>query len=315
MKMHWMRRLIVSVLVCGVTAHAMAESSLPTADSFAVLQQKVAELSPEAIEQTLIVMDDDDTLMMMPCPDRKAFEGCQYLGGPAWYSWQTGLFTKNSAFKVASNRDQLIEISALLLSVTNVDYTEKELPDLLQQLTGAGAKLLVLTDRGPNNVSATARQFKYHTLSGGKYAHFLDLIQQNALLGRDSAKTNIASPFYCAAGSRPVSYQQGVMYGAGQNKGDMLYCLLEQTQSETIKHIFFIDDILQNVIDVHQAFAADNPYQMTAMHYTRLQDHKAALTEGPRAAQLQKNAHQRWQAIKNILERNLLAPVVPTADQ
>ena len=315
MKMHWMRRLIVSVLLCSFMAHAMAESSLPTADSFAVLHERVVELSPEAIKRTLIVMDDDDTLMMMPCPDSKAFEGCQYLGGPAWDSWQTSLFTKNSAFKVANNRDQLIEISALLLSVTNVDYTEKELPDLLEQLTGAGAKLLVLTDRGPNNVSATARQFKYHTLSGGKYAHFLDLIQQNALLGKDSAKTNIASPFYCATGSRPVSYQQGVMYGAGQNKGDMLHCLLELTQSETIEHIFFIDDILQNVIDVHQAFSGNNPYQMHVMHYTRLREHKAALTEGPHAAQLQQNAHQRWQAIKNTLEQNLLAPAVPTADQ
>jgi len=123
------------------------------------------------------------------------------------------------------------------------------------------------------------------------------------------------SPFYCATGSRPVSYQQGVMYGAGQNKGDMLHCLLKQTQSEMIKHIFFIDDILQNVIDVHQAFQGNHPYQMNVMHYTHLREHKAALTEGPQAAQLQRNAHQRWQAIKNVLEQNLLAPAVPTADQ
>lgn len=315
MKRRSIHGFILLAMVSGFMANAVAESSLPTADSFAVLQQKVAELSPEAIKRTLIVMDDDDTLMMMPCPGEKGFESCQYLGGSAWFAWQTGLAKQGAAFKVADNFDELIEISALLFSITNMDYTEKLVPELLQELTGAGARLLVLTARDSNNASATERQFRQHALSGEEYTNFLDLIQKNSLRGRRSAKSSIASPFYCPTGSRPVSYQQGVMYVAGQNKGDMLHCLLNQTESEGIEHIFFIDDVLQNVSDVHEAFSGDRRYQMNVMHYTHLQEHKAALTQGPKASVLQQNAHQRWQAIKKALEQNLPAPAVPKANQ
>lgn len=296
-----------------VSVKASATAEMYASDQFSAVTQAVEQLTSgtSKYSNTLIVMDDDDTLTMMECQEPGNPKKCQYLGGPAWYDWQSGLLGSNSPFKVASDKEELLNINTLLLSINNMPYTDQAIPSILNKLSYQGSQLLVLTARGSETASATANQFA--SLPTGKnvsYDHFQDLISQNALHGKHSNISSIASPFLpdsCQA-LRPVSYQQGVMYIAGQNKGHMLLCLLQRTQSEHISNIVFIDDTLKNVEDVYTTFENSTRYRVKAIHYTALQQHKAALTEGPNSALVQGHAHNRWLKIRHTLKAQLKQP-------
>ena len=303
-----------STFLCS---NAFSAAEMFPAASFVKLKATVEKMAK--LPHTLVVMDDDDTLTMMSCPNQNDKTSCQYLGGPAWYSWQENL-SNDSKFKVANNFNDLLDISALLLAMNQMNYTENNIPNILHSLTNSGVKLLVLTARGSSNLSATESQFKNRKVDGKKYVNFLDLIKQNALLGTKSGIASIAGPFMpenckinpAISGSvRPVSYQQGVMYVAGQNKGAMLQCLLDQTDSSKIKNIVFIDDTLANVEDVYASFESSTKYNVKAIHYTKLQKHKQALTKGISAEEFQNNARKRWNAIKATLKKELQAPAFP----
>lgn len=275
--------------------------------SFAELDQKIRQMSPEALKHTLLVMDDDDTLTMMSCPDQGAVAKCQYLGGPAWFSWQDDL-KAGSPYAVARDFDGLLEISTLLFAINDMPYTEADLPGVLVGLSDSGVRLLVLTARGLETFSATAAQFK--TLSVDSSTSFLNLISANGLLGKKSNISSVAGPFYPCneTTNKPVVYQQGAMFVAGQNKGEMLECLLGITDSSSISNIIFIDDTLQNVKDVYAAFENSTRYSVQAFHYTALQKHKAALTKDKK---YQNKARARWNAIHKALKKELLKPALP----
>ncbi|MBL4661327.1 MAG: hypothetical protein JKY19_13300 [Alcanivoracaceae bacterium] len=83
--------ILISTLV--FTTLVNAKSKFKTAKSFAELQQVVENLGKKGQKRTLVVMDDDDTLTMMSCPNQNDAASCQYLGGPAWlagsrHCWQ-----------------------------------------------------------------------------------------------------------------------------------------------------------------------------------------------------------------------------------
>jgi len=321
-----MKRLLNTLIILNFSTTLFCSYSFaePGAEwfpgkSFEELNRAVNSL--ENLSQTLVVMDDDDTLTMMNCPKPKDQKTCQYIGGPAWYSWQEDLLlNKGSRYRVATDTQDLLEISALLLSMNYSKYVEETIPDILSLLTESGVKLLVLTARGSSNISATENQFENISVTDKKYENFLDLIKQNALNGKNSQIASIAGPFLpknkekgCIESktNRQVSYQQGVMYVAGQNKGVMLKCLLSRTKSTGIKNIVFIDDTKKNVTDVYAAFEDSKKYTVKAIHYTQLKEHKSALTEGKNSQLYQEKAQKRWREIKRTLRTELLAPALP----
>ncbi|WP_305857722.1 DUF2608 domain-containing protein [Balneatrix alpica] len=268
---------------------------------------------------TLLVMDNDDTLTMMPC--RQLPSDCQYLGGPAWYSWQSQLIQHDSPspMRVAQDSSGLLSISSLLFAMNRMPYTEQDIPGVLNQASLQGIRLLVETARGPSDANATEQQFAALPTAFSRYNNFLSLISQNSLILAADLPA-YASPIQPCniPGSRQVAYQNGIYYVAGQNKGIMLSCLLTKFEQSVpanpglpITHIVFIDDTLANVEDVYQQFKNDDRYQVTALHYTALQTHKAALTQGPKAAELQRQASQQWQHLKQSLEANLAQPMLP----
>ena len=255
---------------------------------------------------TLLVLDVDDTLMMMPCSDQRNPTTCQYLGGPAWFDWQTSLPVA-SPYRVADSFADLLKVNTLLFSLNNMPYTEKDIPVVLHQLaTQEGIHLLIETARGPDALSATGNQLRNLAMPNG---NLLALIDQHAL----KPITGFNNPFQPCGDNqaRPVSYQQGVFYIAGQPKGQMLHCLLKNTHSRQIKNIVFMDDTPKNVEDVYQSFVNDNRYNVVAIHYTRLNEHKTALTRGEKAKSYQSAAKHRWENIKRAMEHNLIKPPLP----
>jgi len=304
--------IFLSIIVLFFINGASADSKITSVGSFKEFSKIVNSLGSKNLPHTLVVMDDDDTLTMMSCLVQDDIDKCQYLGGPAWFSWQGELLDTNSSYKVANSFNDLLNISTLLFAMNDMVYTEKEIPNILQDFTQSGVKLLVLTARGTDTMSATSSQFLNLEvpLKEAQKSSFLDFISNNALKGNKSDISSIASPFIPKGykASRPVSYQQGIMFVSGQNKGEMLKAFLSKTQSSNIKNIFFIDDTMKNVQDVNDAFSKSKVYNVNAIHYVALQKHKAELTKGVNAPKHQNRANKRWNSIKAIMIKELQMP-------
>ena len=307
-----MNKRIFLIMLAAVVLplQAQAEAVMLSAASFREVSALISRSG--AAEQTLLVMDDDDTLTMMPCSQPENPDKCQYLGGPAWSSWQQNLIGTSSPYRVAASDEELFSITSVLFAMNFMAYSEPDLPAILQQLSSSGVRFVVETARGGGDISATENQLENLQITDASSSPFLHLISAHALQ-MPSGQSSLASPFIpCALNNaRPVSYRQGVMYVAGQNKGEMLLCLLSRAEPvRPVKHIVFVDDTDANVKDVYAAFKDNPDYQVSAVYYTRLEQHKAALTRGPMSEVYQKKADERWQALKSVLHSQLQWPSV-----
>jgi hypothetical protein len=289
---------------------ALAQSKHGEISSFKALVTLVKEI--DQAYNTLIVMDDDDTISMMECPDYTVPEQCQYLGGPAWFSWQSTQISKHLTPRVANTFDELLVTATLLFNLNSMVYSQPEVPAVLKELTHTGVRLLVETARGNSDISATEQQFSRLPLD--KTSSFATHLSQNSLLFNHlSSKASPYTPCDIST-MKSISYRNGTLYLQGQDKGINLICLLDefnQQQSATkLTHIIFIDDTLKNVISVHNAFKDSPHYQVNALHFNALDKHKTALTKGKYARQHQQNAMDKWEMIKSVLEVELNNPIL-----
>ena len=287
-----------------------AESTHWEVNSFNELIELVEEIDQPY--NTLVVMDDDDTLSMMDCPDSNDPSQCQYLGGPAWFQWQNNQINNNLQPRVANNFDELLVTATLLFNLNKMVYSQSEVPSVLKKLTQSGVRLLVETARGNSDISATEQQFNH--LSIGINKTFATHLSQNSLQFNNlSSKASPYTPCEMST-MKAISYRNGAMYLAGQDKGINLKCILDEfNQQESVTkltQIIFIDDTLKNVISVHKAFKNNHRYQVKALHFNALEKHKAALTTGIYASQHQQNAMERWEIIKSVLELELNKPIL-----
>ena len=295
--------LISSMAISNCWAHAVKEN----ASSYRKLLEIINHFP--APDNTLLVLDDDDTLTMMPCSNSNNPKTCQYIGGPAWFDWQVSL-PENSPDRVAKSFNGILDANTLLFTLTNMPYTETDIPMILYHLTTQKkVKLIVETSRGFDTASATARQFGNLPVTNN--TNLLSLIDKSAL--KVSRLSNSTNPFQPCDDNdaRAVSYQQGVFYVVGQNKGQMLRCLFKKTDSKQIKNIIFMDDTQKNVDDVYNEFLNDNRYNVVAIYYTRLENHKKAFTEGEKAKIYQQAAKRRWKDIKRAMQNNFIEPALP----
>jgi hydroxymethylpyrimidine pyrophosphatase-like HAD family hydrolase len=180
------------------------------------------------------------------------------------------------------------------------------IPSALKEAAHRGSHIILATARGYRMIGSTERQLEEDGV--------LNLIEKNAIQTPDH---HISFPgFYFPAAwhhnqTRHIAYIHGILYLSGQNKGVMLQQFLAKTkQTKNITSIIFVDDTMQNVIDVAKAFANDPNVNVTAIHFTRLAAHKAAFTKGKNAKKLQAIATQRWENIKITLQKNLLGSIV-----
>ena len=131
----WFAAALIGASFACSPAFAGAEKS--SVSSFKAMEKVVESFGAQGIPHTLVVMDDDDTLTMMPCSDPMDPRRCQYLGGPAWFAWQQALLEKQpeSRYLVANSFDDLLDVSALLFDLNRMAYTEGDVPSVLNALT------------------------------------------------------------------------------------------------------------------------------------------------------------------------------------
>ncbi|MEO2281646.1 DUF2608 domain-containing protein [Pseudoalteromonas pernae] len=304
------RFILACFLGCATFgAHASNTQPLQATDSFKSLSEQVLVWGKPT--NTLVVMDNDDTLTMIACPNAKDPNNCQYLGGAAWYSWQSDLIKVDDPMRIANNSADLIEASDLLFALNTMVYTKDDVPTVLRSLAEMGAHLMVETARGNQTISATEDQFtELHVAPASNLLSHIDKYAP-----KFAGLSSLASPYRsCDSGSkRSISYRAGVMYLAGQDKGKNLVCFLQQynqgkAADQLLSHVVFIDDTLENVQSVHEAFASQDEYTLAAYHYTALAAHKKALTHGDMASRYQAKATERWCNIISGMTTNFLLP-------
>ncbi len=313
-----MKKALLSLTLLSLcTANVFAQSSYNEVKHFDEIERHVKKLGSS--KQTLVVMDDDATLTMMSCPDRKQPEFCQYLGGPAWFAWQQDQVEQMAQPRVADTFDELLTISGLLFATNDMPYTDKKIPQVLDDLVKDGVRLMVETARGDANISATERQFSVLNTKSQYGNNLGTLISNNSLMFNDHP--SLPSPYRACQipnknAKTPISYRNGVMYLSGQNKGVILKCMLERYNSQSnnpITKVVFLDDTKKNVKDVAKAFEGkdngNNKYNVHALYYTLLEAHKDALTKGEMARIYQDNAMERWQYMKEGMNRAQLNSV------
>ncbi|MCY7296199.1 DUF2608 domain-containing protein [Alteromonas sp. a30] len=278
-----------------------------TSAAFDVLSNTVNEWNLPA--HTLVVSDNDDTLTAMPCPDLSSPRTCQFLGGASWFSWQEKLLETDHHQKVADSFPELLEVSALLFAMNDMVFTQDNVPSVLASLQKNGVKTLVATARGNENISATEQQFT--SLKVTKEESLLAHFAANSPKFKDEP---MQSPYLNCVNDRAISYRNGVLYLAGQNKGENLKCFIhrynrEQPAARHITHMVFIDDSLGNVEDVTEAFEKST-LEVVSIYYTALKKHKEAFMSGSMAKRYQQKATERWNQINGVLERQLLDPAL-----
>jgi hypothetical protein len=309
-----LRPILLLTLILLPLSNVLAKSIQTASESFTAISHQINTWG--VAKSTLVVMDNDDTLTMMSCPDSNNTITCQHLGGAAWFTWQQAQIKNKRDPRVAETETDLIAISGLLFSLSDMEYTAEQVPKTLNTLSRQGVRFLVETARGNGNVSSTERQFSKLSMSSSESLQ--SFIKQHSLVFSQDNIASKPSPYDPCEDKkmRAITYQNGVMYLAGQDKGKNLKCLLKQYNQQQavhtkITHIVFIDDTLKNVESVARAFKNSKEYTVNAIHYTALAEHKLALTQGSQASAYQQAAMNRWYKIKSTLELSLLTPALP----
>jgi len=290
--------LILSTFLISIQTYAY--STITSANSFRQVQQLI--LASKHPHHLLLVLDDDDTLTMIPCPNQKSIAQCQYLGGPAWFSWQMTL-SPNDPQRVG-NFSRLLKIDALILNMSKMPLDDPSIPAALAAAHQVGAHIVVASARGYSMLGATETQLQQDGI--------LNTIEKNAL---KTPSGHISFPGYyfpkilSDKKMRRIAYIDGVLYLSGQNKGVMLKLFLQKMhQTNNITQVIFVDDTFQNDKDMAAAYANNPKVKVTSIHFTRLSAHKAALTQGKNAKKFQLAATTQWNNLKRSMKNNLLGP-------
>jgi len=226
-------------------------------------------------EQILVVLDLDNTLLAME----------QDLGSDQWYQWQQALQEDNPCNPLLAG-DRL-EVQGALYFASAMRPTQPDAEKQVARLQEAGLNVIVLTARGPGFRLSTFRELRRNGFNFWSSAW--------------PPQRGFDEPFLPEGGTRPVLYEDGVLFTAGQDKGLALKTLLEKSAQPLPKLIVFVDDKQANLNQVLQVFTWSDT-RIHAWRYTR-EDAVVAAFDPDKASAL-------WTELKPPLERieQLLGP-------
>ncbi len=113
--------------------------AIVTADFERVQEKTVQMIDKHGAEQTLLVLDIDNTLLAMN----------QSFGSDQWFDWQSELLKKEpcSEVLVANNFEGLVEVQKLIFEISRMHPPQPDLPTIVSDLHPK-VKTIVLTSRG-----------------------------------------------------------------------------------------------------------------------------------------------------------------------
>lgn len=218
----------LGLAACGHVAPRADAPSLRTSGESTVSEVRSldaihAALAENGARRTLLVLDIDDTLLTSPV----------FFGSDRWYEWQKSLSAGDPG-KVPCKFD----VIALNYEAGTQRLTEDA--DVRDRLNGVTVDRLILTARSPGYRAGTLRE-----LRAAKYA--LPPMLPGA--GDGLLITWRAAPDAAPVG---LSYQDGVMMVAGQDKGRTLLALLERL-GQRYDRVVLADDGRHNIDNMQAA--------------------------------------------------------------
>ncbi|MCF6764146.1 DUF2608 domain-containing protein [Thiotrichales bacterium 19S3-7] len=261
----FLNRCAVSLLLCIVASITYANSNVTvlTSKHFSSVQTQATKLAEHyGKSHVLIVYDIDNTLLAMN----------QNLGSDQWFSWQVHLLTSkpNSNALVAKSFQGLLAAQGLLFELSHMHLTEKVIPSIVKSLHDQGYPMVVLTSRGHDFDHVTLKAlndnqlnfdhyFNVNVANSPYYPYSIDHLHADGLNQKDLSMLSTKSP-------RKVVFEEGVLFGAGQNKGILLKTLLAHSKDQ-IKAVVFIDDS-QNNIDQFDQIIKQGDLAVIAIRYS-----------------------------------------------
>ena len=217
-------------------------------------------------DKILVVFDIDNTLLAME----------QDLGSDQWYYWQKELADEDPCSdRLVSDR---LAAQGALFFASAMRPTQDSAAAQVRRLQDAGLHVIALTARGSDYRLATFRELRRNGFSFWPSAW--------------PPASGYAEEFVPEGLQRPVRYEDGVAFAAGQDKGLVLQDLLKRSGEEAPLLIVMADDKQDNLKAVMKAFSW-TPTKVQAWRYTREDDNVAAFDADGAAAQ--------WDALQPAL--------------
>ena len=213
-----------------------------TTDELQLVTELALDLSRTyGAENILVVFDIDNTLLAME----------QDLGSDQWYHWQKDLEAEEPCSQRLVN-DRLAAQGALYFA-SAMRPTQPNAADQVRRLQDAGLRVIALSARGSDYRLATFRELRRNGFSfwPGAWppaAGYVEAFQPEGL-------------------PRPVRYEDGVVFAAGQDKGLVLQDLLKRSGEDAPLLIVMADDKQDNLKAVMKAFSW-TPTKVQAWRYT-----------------------------------------------
>ena len=217
-------------------------------------------------EKILVVFDIDNTLLAME----------QDLGSDQWYHWQKDLETAEPCSdRLVSDR---LAVQGALYFASAMRPTQASAAAQVRRLQDAGLRAIALTARGSDYRLATFRELRRNGFSFWPTAW--------------PPAAGYAEEFVPEDLQRPVRYEDGVVFAAGQDKGLVLQDLLQRSGEQAPLLIVMADDKQDNLQAVMKAFSWTST-KVQAWRYTREDENVAAFDPDAAAAQ--------WDAVQPAL--------------
>jgi hypothetical protein len=258
---------LLLITACAATPPVPQNLKAETDDLAMVADWTLRIAADYGEDRVLAVFDIDNTLLAME----------QGLGADQWYYWQKN----RSAEDPCDPRvvDDLLAAQGALFFASAMRATQDDAGAQVRRLQQAGVPVIALTARGPSFRLQTFRE-----------------LRRNGIDFRATALPPAAGwpeDFVPDNGVRPARYEDGVLLVAGQHKGKMLEALLDKTGVERPTVVVMIDDKMNNLDDVLEAFAGSDTW-VHAWRYTREDPVVAAFDPDEAAAQ--------WDALEPALK-------------
>lgn len=255
-----------ALLLVGCTSQQVVSSkpgTAPTADVLATrdLVDVLKVLSEPYNGRTLLVLDIDDTLLTSPA----------FFGSDAWYEWQKTLSPQSPGYVPCR-----FDVIAMNYEAGTQVPTQD---DAVAAINSIPLDKIMVTGRSPMYRGGTIRELK-------KAGYELPAPLQPGLAGAiydyqpDPARPSVT-----------LSYHQGVLMVAGQNKGQALLDLLKHLQV-SYDRVVVVDDAEKNIDDTREAMAAAG-IGYRGVLYTRIEKKVDATRE--------RQGIEGWQAWQQLL--------------
>lgn len=267
--------LLILLACISISFNANSAERITTSkiqDMFDFVVKKKAEVGAESI---LVIYDFDNTLMAMN----------QDSGSDQWYYWQqSALKSEDKKLQKEAwvkSSSELYRLHYKLFALGAMHLVEPNTAQVVRDIQNMKIKSIVLTARG------TVYKNDIEIELGKEKIDFKD-----SAIGPVGGYASTFK-FEQLENPREVSYQDGVVLGSGQNKGQILKALLLKTNTQ-FKTIVFIDDTLKNIENMEAEYK-DNA-GVTVFHYTH---------EEPRVKKFEKDKSKvlkEWKQLKPILK-------------